>query len=242
MAKKMSLKEKLAAKRQDIKDKSKGYQYFVAKEGTSRFRILPTGDEEKDWSIEATTFYLGQELGLVISPHTFGEKCALMKAHTELMNSKDEKDRAIGKRLKPTKKFFMAAVKYKDEKGGEIDMEAGVKLLMLTPGITGELIELYLDENEAGDFTDVENGYDIKISRTGKTKMDTEYTLRACKPTPLRNKKLAKQSYDPEAMLKEIMPDYKATKAKLEQYLNLPAEDDDTPTKKAKKKKRNKDM
>ena len=246
MAKKSNLRERLAKKRQDIKDKSKGFQYLMAKEGTTRYRILPVGEEE-DFSIEATCFYLGKELGLVISPHTFGEKCALMNAHNELSNSKSESDREAGKRLRPSKKFFMPAVVYKDEKGKEIDMATGPKLLMLAPGVTSELIELFLDEDEAGDFTDPKNGYDIKVTRTGKGKMDTEYTVRACKPTPLTNKSLTKTPFKPEEMLRAIMPDFKGTKDKLEQFLNLPPEeDDDAPKKKSdkplKKKKKNRDL
>lgn len=238
MAKKSNLKERLAQKKQDIKDKNKGFQYYMVKEGTSRFRILPVG-EERDWSIEATCFFLGKELGLVVSPHTFGEKCALMEAHNLLSNSKKESEREVAKRLKPSKKFFMPAIKYKDEKGGEVE-DGGPKLLMLAPGVTSELIELYLDDNEAGDFTDVENGYDVKITRTGKGKMDTEYGSRPCKPTRL-SKKFSKNIYDPEAMLREITPNYKETKNKLEKFLNLPPEEDDdsrSSSRPAKKKKK----
>lgn len=244
MSKKASLKERLAAKSKEIKDKSKGFQYLVIKEGTTRMRILRAGEEE-DWSVEATTFFLGMDIGLVISPHTFGGKCALMNAHNELASSKDEKERALAKRLKPGRKFFMPAIRYNDLKGEEIDMQTGPKLLMLTPGVTEELIQLYLDEDEAGDFTDPVNGYDLKFSRTGKGKMDTEYSVRACKPTKLKDRELAKKTFDPVAMLKEITADYKTTKEKLDQFLNLPPEEDEVKSdkkKSLKKKKRKSDV
>jgi len=243
MAKQLSLKERLAQKREDIKNKSKSFAYYAIKEGTTRFRHLPVG-EEKDWSIEAICFFLGMEIGLVISPATFGEKCALMQAHTELSSSKSEKDRELAKRLKPSRKFFSPVVKYLDEKGKDLDVDGGAKLLALTPGTVNEVIDLFLDEDEAGDFTNPQTGYDLKYSRTGKGKMDTEYTVRACKPTALRNKKFAGKTYDPEAMLREIMSSYKDTKVKLEKFLNLPAEGEEQPKSgvKKKKKKRSTDM
>src|SRR5882757_7656421 len=171
----------MAKQREEIKSRGGAYKYFAIKEGTSRFRILPAG-EEKDIAIEAIVFYLGKDLGYIISPQTFGEKCAINSAHLKLSASKDETDRAIAKDFKPTKKFFAPALKYNDEKGKEIDTEHGALLLLMTGGLYQDLIDLYLDEDEAGDFTDKVKGYDLKFKRSGKTKTDTEYSVIACKP------------------------------------------------------------
>jgi hypothetical protein len=239
-----SLKERLAAKKEKIKKGGGSFKYFVIKEGKTRFRHLPVG-EEKDWSIEATTFFLGRDLGLVVSPFTFGGKCALKAKYDELSSSKDPDDRELAKRIKPGRKFFSPVGKYKDEKGKEPDEEAGVKLLLLTPGCVNELIDLFLDE-EFGDFTDPKSGYDIKYQRTGKGKNDTEYSVIRCDKSKLPA--CWKGTYDPEAMLKELVPSYKDTKALLEQFLSTPAEDAPEQTKakekntKKKKKKKSKDL
>lgn len=239
-----SLKERLAEKRANLGKNSGGYQYFAIKEGTTRMRHLPVG-EEKEFAVEAVFFYLGIEGHMgVVSAATFGKKCAIMNAYNELSQSKDPKDRELAKKFKPQKKYFSPVIKYKDEKGKEIDEENGVKLLLLTPGMYQELIDLFLDEDEAGDFTDIKTGYDLKYKRTGKGKTDTEYSVFRCNSTPLA-KKYAKDIYDPEAMLKDgIIPTFKESQEILDKYLNIASttkeddEEEETPRPKKKKKVR----
>lgn len=234
-----SLKERLADQQKELKNRMGGYKFFMIKEGKTRMRALPVGDEN-DFAIEATVFYLGKDQGMVVSPITFGGKCAIMNAYNELSASKKEKDRKWAKNFKPSKRFFSPHIRYKDLKGSEIDTEAGVKLLMLTSGQYNELIDMFLDEDEAGDFTSPINGYDIKYGRTGKTKTDTEYTVARCNPTKLA--KAYRKEYDPTAMLKEITPNYKDTKDIIEKYLNLEPEADDDDATPKKKKKKSKDL
>lgn len=232
-----SLKERLAKKRKELASKGGEYKFFRIIEGTTRMRLVKVG-EEKDFAIEATVFYLGKDIGYVVSPITWGGKCQIMKDYTELSTSKKEADRKFAKTFKPSKRYFVAAYRFKDEKGKEVDKEKGVKLLMATNGQYQDMIDLFLDEEEAGDFTDWENGYDLKFGRTGKTQMDTEYTVRACKSTPTYKK--YRKEYDPEEMLKELTPPYKETKELMEAFLNLPSEDDEEDE--PKKKKRKKDL
>lgn len=225
MAEELSLRKRLEAQRKELATKGSGGKFFSVKEGTSRFRPLPVGDE-REFAIEATYFFLEGDIKGVISPATFGKKCHIMAAYTELSGSKDETDREMAKKFKPNKKYFMPVIKYKDEKGKEVDAEAGVKLLILTSGQYQELLDYWLDEDEAGDFTDVKNGYDIKFGRTGKGKMDTEYTTLNCKPSPTP-KPYGKKVYDPEAMLKEIAATTDETKTFIEKYLKVSAESGD---------------
>lgn len=236
-----SLKERLAKKKENLKSGGGSFKTFVIKEGTTRFRHLPVG-EEKDWSIELKTLFLSKELGMLISPATFGEKCAFDEAYKELSNSKDPDEREMAKKLKFSRRLGIVSGKYKDEKGKEPDEEAGVKLLVATGGIVNELIELYLDE-EFGDFTDAKSGYDLKYKRTGKGKNDTEYSVIRCDKSKLPA--CWKGTYDPEKMVRDIMPSYKETKEMLNKFLALPSEDEPTeeaPRKEKKKKKKNRDL
>lgn len=233
-----SLKERLADQQKDLKSRMGGYKFFMIKEGKTRMRALPTG-EENDFAIEATTFYLGKDLGMVVSPVTFGGKCAIMNGYNSLVNSKKESDRKFAKTFKPSKRFFSPHIRYKDVKGQELDVESGVKLLMLTTGQYNDLIDLFLDEDEAGDFTHPIKGYDIKYIRTGKTKTDTEYSIMRCNPSKLP-KQFRGKDYDPTAMLKEITPSYSDTKDILNKFTQMEpeADDDDQPRKKKKKIKK----
>lgn len=239
MVKKRSLKEKLASRRKDLKNRAAGGKFFIIPEGTTRVRPVPVG-EEKDFAAEVVYFYLGEKIRGVISPHTWGEKCAIMNAYNLLTASKKASERELAKKFKPSKRYFVPVIKYKDERGKEVDHQSKVKLLLLSTGTYQEILDLWLDD-EFGDFTDPKNGYDIKIKRTGKGLKDTEYSVIRCNPTPL-SKKYAGDIYNPEEMAKAITPKYKETKAFIEEFLSLPQDDDEEERPRKKKKKVKRDL
>lgn len=239
--KKKSLKERLAAQRKALNEGGKGsYRYFIFKEGTTRMRTVPTG-EENDWAVEVLWVYVSKDKGGFVSPATWGDKCAFMEKSLKLGKSSKDSDKDLSKKLKPKKKFLMPSIRYKDEKGKEVDTQAGVKLSVLTSGQYGDLIDLYMDDEEAGDFTHPKEGYDIKFTRTGKTQFDTEYSLRPCKPTELA-KEYRKNTYDPIAMAKELTPSYEETLELLEDFAAFPSDNDSKDSGKKKKKKNRKDI
>lgn len=230
---KLSLRERLEKKRADLNSKGPG-KFITCKEGITRVRILNPGNE-KEWALEVVYFYLGIKGNMaIISPATFGEKCAIMEAYNEMSNSKKAEDREFANKHKPGRRFIAGVIKYKDDAGKEIDTEVGIKPLLMTGGMYQEAIDLYLDDDN-GDFTDPINGYDLKIKRTGKGKMDTEYKVLTGKPSKLP--KQYRKEIDLEKMVREIMPTYKETKLMLDEFLSLPPEEDDDEPKKSKKKK-----
>jgi hypothetical protein len=245
MAKK-SMKEKMAERRKEIAaSSSKGnYKVFIFKEGTTRLRGLPV-PEDVEPAIQVRYIFISKELGGIVSPSTWGDKCAFNEKNLKLKDSKDEKDKKLAKKVLPKTKYLMPAVRYKDEHGDELDVEAGAKLALLSGGMYQDLIDLYLDDKEAGDFTDPKNGYDVKITRTGTGQFDTEYSVRPCKATKL-SKKFAKDIYDPEEMARALTPTYEETKELLKSFLNTTEDDDEEkPTSKdrdKKKKKKNRDL
>ena len=91
-------------------------------------------------------------------------------------------------------------------------------------------------------MTDPESGYDIKITRSGKGKMDTNYTVTACPKG-----KNPKASFIPEIDLEKIVRDqmlsYEELEEKLSEFLNGADKSDDdeeevAPKKDKKKKKK----
>lgn len=238
----MGLKEKLAKRRQDIADRSSGGPFLTFKaDAITRIRVLPVGSEV-DWAIEIVYFYLGNKIKGYISPKTVGKKCPVMEAYNELSASKKSEDRELAAKFKPQKKYLVPVIKYKDEKGGEV-ADVGAKLCLLPGGVYQTALDLYLDSEEAGDFTDPESGYDLKIKRTGKGKQDTEYSVIKCKESRLPKEfriafKKDPSVFNPEEMVKKLIPKYDDAKAILEEFLSLgPDEDDDKPTPKKKKKR-----
>lgn len=246
MAKK-SLKERMAERREELNSRGGGFDFILfTKEGTYRLRHLPVGEEQEPL-IEIIYVYLNKDLGGFISPRTWGKPCAFLEASEELKNSKSEADQKFGKALAGRKNFAGPAIKYKDEKGTEIDMQTGVKPVLLKAGQYQQLIDLYLDD-ENGDFTDPIKGYDIKHKRTGMGMQDTRYTLTVCKPRKLP--KEFRGPYNIEEMLQKLTPTYKETKIALQKFLHIKDEDDEELPKKnksssisdVKKKKKNRDL
>lgn len=231
-----NLKKRLQERQENLKKNSGSGSngFFYLKEGTLRARPLPV-DAESDWAIEVTYFYLGAEIKGVVSPMTFGEPCAIMEAYNKLKGSKSEDDRDKAKTIKPKRRWAVAHIKYKDIKGLEVDTEAGARLILLTNSTYDSLLELWLDEEEAGDFTDPLKGYDVKYKRTGSTMLDTAYSVLKCKESKLA-KPFRNEIYNPEDMIKKVIPTYEETQEMVKQVLGgIPGEEE------KKKKKKNRD-
>lgn len=238
MAKQLSVKERLKKKREELSKNKGSFNTFIfPKEGVYRMRPLPVPPDQ-EFAVEAVQFYVGGEVKAFISPATFDLPCAVMEWQVKMTKSKKEEDRERAKKLNPRKVYLSPHLRYNDEKGKEPDTQSGAKLVVLKGGQYQDLIDLWMDEDEAGDFTDAKTGYDIKYTRTGTTQFDTEYTVRACKPTPLP-KAFAKQVYDPIEMTKALIPTYEQTQEYLAEYLaSSGAESDSKPSKKSTTKKK----
>ena len=234
---KQTLKERLTKKREELKSRSQsGNLFFIKPDTTARVRILPVGEDE-EFVKEVTQFYLGSEIKGVISPSSFGDPCAITEAYDELKQSKDDDDKNLAKKFAPRQRYVAFCLIYKDEKGKEIDEENSPKFVLLTSGMYQSILDLYLDEDEWGDMTDAEDGYDIKLGRSGSGKTDTEYTVNPCKNTPLP--KAFRKTYKIEDELKEIIPTYEETKSLIARFLNVDEEEKEEkePKKKSLKKK-----
>lgn len=211
-----AFKAKLMKRKEELKSGSGSYDYFIFKEGTTRLRHLPVG-EDVEPGFEVTSFYLGKDLGGIISPVTFGKPCAINEEYERLKASKSSSDQDLAGKFKPRKKIMVPSIKKTDEAGKEVDMQAGAKLAMLSTGQYSEIIDLFLDD-EQGDFTDINEGYDLKYKRTGKTLTDTEYTVLPCKPSKLPVE-FRKTIYNPEKMVKALLPSYEETKEMIAKFL-----------------------
>ena len=231
---KSTLKERMLKKKEELKARGSKGDIIYLKEGTLRVRPLPVGDEN-DFVVEVTQFYLGAEIKGVYSPSTFGLPCAIMEKYNELKESSDPDDKELAKKFVPKKKYLMPVVVFADEKGKQIDKEKSGRMVQLTNGLYQEIIDLYLDEDEWGDMTDTEEGYDLKLTRTGTGMTDTEYAVKPCKNSSL-DKEFRKE-INLDELAKSLLPTYEESKEKINSFLNLDDDDEDEKPKKKKKKK-----
>lgn len=231
MVKTMSTRDKMIARKKKLESKGNGSGLVFPKEGVTRMRIKSPG-EDKELGIEVIRFYI-PGVGGVISPATFDEPCPFMEKYEELKKSKDDADKELAKRLVPSRRYIIGGIVYKDDKGKEVDFEGKDKGVLVSGSVYQDIIDLYLDEDEAGDMTDPLNGYDIKITRAGSGKFDTTYSVRACKPTRLDKK--YRGTVDLEKIVRAHILPYDELKDKLNSYLNTDSDEEDeedTPVKK----------
>ena len=224
-----TLKDRLKKEREDLKNRKNSGQIIYLKDGqTKRVRILNMGDEET-FCQEVTQFYLGADIKGVISPSTFNEPCGIQESYDELKSSDEDDDKELAAKFPPRQRWLALCAVYKDEAGKELDEQNSPKFVLLTGGMYQEILDLYLDEGEWGDMTDPIKGYDLKLSRSGSGKTDTEYSVKPCKNTKTP-KAFAKKVYNLEEEVRKIIPTYEKTKELINQFLGLsPDEDDDKP-------------
>lgn len=236
---KTSLAERMRQKREELKRKaSLGFIFKQKEEGTMRVRILPTG-EDNDFMYEMVYFWLGNELGSLVSPSSFGEPCALTELYHKLKASKDEADKDLAKKLIPRPMYLVPVLVYKDDKGKKIDTDKSGKLLQIPRSLFQQIIDYYLDEDEWGDMTDPKNGYDLKITREGTGIKDTRYSVQPCKNTPIP-KEYAKE-IDLEEMVRNQVATYEETLEASTNWLDSAMEEEDDEDKSKKKKKKDKE-
>lgn len=233
-------REKMLARKKKLAEKGSGNGFVFPGNGTTRIRIVSAGPNE-ELGVEVIRFYLKDHS--IISPASFDEPCPVMDKYKELKDSKDEDDKKLAKKFVPSRRYVIACLVYKDEKGKEFDYDGKPRLVMIPSSVYQDIIELYLDEDEAGDMTDPKNGYDIKIDRSGSGKFDTSYSVRNCKPTKV-DKELLKP-VDLIGMVKSQIKPYEEIEEELNKFLNnspddYDDEDEEEPRKKKKDKKKKK--
>lgn len=238
---KESLKEKLQKKRKELKSKGGNNKFIFLKAGeTVRGRIVPT-DGDGEFIKEVEHFYLGTEVGGIISPHTIGMPCALYDKYQELKKSKDPDDKDLAGKMTFKTKYLVPILPCTSAKGGEYEPE--VKYMLISSGMYSSIIDLFLDEDEWGDMTDWEEGYDLKFSREGSGKMDTTYEVKPCKPSAVPKKFRLKDGYSIEEAIKDLVPSFEKTEEYVAKFMGTglgsedEEEDEDMGVRKKKDKK-----
>ena len=227
-----STREKMLARKKKLEEKGSGNGLIFPKEGTLRMRIKSPGDDQ-ELGMEVVQFYI-PGVGGVISPATFDEPCPFMEKYEELKQSKDEDDKELAKRLIPRRRYVIGGIIFKEDKGNGVDYEGQNRGVLIAGAVYQDIIDLYLDEDEAGDMTDPVTGYDIKITRSGSGKFDTTYSVRQCKPSKLDKK--YRSDLDLEKIVRDQIKPYDELEEELNKFLNeAPADDEDDAPKKKKK-------
>ena len=225
-----SIREKLLARKKKLAEKGTSSAFIFPKNGTTRVRILSAGPDNEPAN-EIVRFYVNGHS--VFSPATFEEPCPFMEEYKRLKDSKDEDDKKLAKSMIPSRRYILGCIIFKDAKGQEMDYNGEPRLLVVPSSVYQDIIEYWLDEDEAGDMTDPKTGYDIKIERSGSGQFDTTYSVRACKPTKIDKSFL--KTVDLEGMIRKEIKSYDELENELHEFLNSPSDgEDEEPVKKKK--------
>lgn len=232
----MSTRERMLARKKAFENKGNNNGIIYPKDGTMRLRLMSQGPD-KEIGLEIITFYMGKDLGSIISPATFDEPCPFMEKYKELKESDDEEDQELAGKLTPKRRYIVGGTCYKDEKGKEVDPDRVCRLIQVARSVYQDITDLYLDESDWGDMTDPDEGYDIKITRSGKGMLDTNYTVTACPGRKPLNPKYVKEM-DLEEMVRGHIKDYDELSKELSKFLNGADEEEEEEEELRPKKKK----
>lgn len=112
--------------------------------------------------------------------------CPACAMADKLNSSGNQADRDLAWEWRPKIRAYMKVVLRKEP-------EKGVQVLPVGKTILEKLISIRKDEDAGGDFTDLKQGFDLIVDRTGTGKNDTEYNV-------LPSRKITPLTADPDEM------------------------------------------
>lgn len=194
-----------------------GSEFWNPSDGDSRVRIMPPATEEAEnfWFKTGTHYGVGPDERVVPCPTESGvsEKCYLCRLVKRLgKGDEDEQDEA--KRMAARPRYLVSIVDYAEP-------EAGIRVWQCPVTVMRLLRKFRLNEDEYGDMTDLEDGYDILITKTG-TGINTKYDATpARKNTKFPTKDLLNHKADAVAELYQALKDEELELPNLEEVQNF---------------------
>lgn len=217
MAKSVNL-DKVRRKLKEVKRRKakRGIKWWKPEEGWNRIRILPPkkGDEF------AKEYYVHRNLRKypVPCPGDIGKKCLACELSQAGFKSRKPEDIEIAKRYSRYPQYLYSIVDMGGDKNKALVFRSG-------PQIYKHLLK-YFANDDYGDMTDVNKGFDIKIYREGED-LQTTYTVQpAREPSKLKN---AKSILKGAPMLEDLLeyPAEEDMQAMLEGEYDEDEEEDD---------------
>lgn len=154
--------------------------------GKQVIRILPSKFNSNGSPFTELFFYykIGSKK-TILSPLSFGEKDPIAEFVKQLRNANDKDSYFLSKKLEPKMRVFVPIIVRGEE-------DKGVRLWQFGKETYMELLSM-ADDEDIGDYTDINEGRDITVDTVGPDVTGTEYnksTVRAkTKQTPIASSK-----------------------------------------------------
>jgi hypothetical protein len=148
--------------------------FFKPSVGKQTIRVLPS-KYNKDMPFSEMMFYYIFDSKTVASPANWGEKDPIAEFAKQLRQTNDKENWRLAKKLDPKVRVFAPVV----VRGEEAE---GVKLWQFGKEVYQDFLNMAADE-EIGDFTDIYEGRDIKITTVGPEVTGTKYNKTTISPS-----------------------------------------------------------
>jgi len=150
--------------------------FWKAQLGKHQVRFVPSA-VNRDNPFQEVYFHYGIGGKTMISPINFGEKDPIVEFAKELRKTSEPENWRLAKKLEPKMRTFAPVIVRGEEEKGARYWEFGKQIYQ-------ELLSLANDE-DIGDYTDIENGFDMTIEVTkGNPYNETAVRIKP-KQTPL---------------------------------------------------------
>jgi hypothetical protein len=194
--------------------------------GKQLIRVVPSKYNKANPFSEMMFYYGIGSKRVMASPANWGEKDPIMEFAKQLRASGDKENWRLAKKLDAKVRTFAPIIVRGEE-------SEGVKLWQFGKEVYQEFLNMASDE-EIGDFTDIAQGRDIKLTTVGPDVTGTAYNKTSIGPslklTPLAEeeemiKSLLENQADPMKIFKPIP--YDEMKLSLQEWLSPEGEDED---------------
>jgi hypothetical protein len=170
------IKQKMAAMQQKPEQSKGGNKdlFWKPPVGKVQIRIVPSQYNDKS-PFKELLFYYGIDRPVMISPLNFGEKDPIAETAKQLRQTSDKENWRLAKKLDPKMRVFAPVVVRGEE-------DKGVRLWQFGKEIYEAFLQMAVDE-EVGDYTDVMEGRDIKLTTVGPESTGTPYNKTTVAPS-----------------------------------------------------------
>lgn len=196
--------KKLKKKLREVKEKTESGPFWWPKDGDSKIRILPpVGKMDSDeFFVEGGIHYnVGPNKDNVIcrdTDGTDGSRCPVCQAVSDLMSSGESSDVNLGKSMRRKTRYYVNIIDMAEPKKGPQVFPMNVSIFK---GVLS-----FITDPDYGDMTDLKEGRDITITRTGKG-IDTSYEVRPRPKTSEVKKSVLKNAEDLSTWSKLVPPE-----------------------------------
>jgi hypothetical protein len=161
--------------------------------GKQVIRVVPS-KHNSEIPFTEMSFYYGIGNKMMASPSNWGEKDPIMEFAKQLRQTFDKERFSLAKKLDPKVRIFVPIVVRGEE-------SEGVKLWQFGKEVYQDFLNMAADE-EIGDFTDIMDGRDIKLTTVGPDVTGTAYNKTTISPS-LKSSSLSENEKEIELFLNE---------------------------------------